>query len=157
MRILEPFVVILFSISPFCSAFAEFAFTRGGLTSTIKPTLNRHALIGDSFLYHTPRGGHSTSSLKSTVSSTQEQKQDASTMDSINYSINVSSFVSKENWDRLSSRGKVALANLIESDVDIGAQKHVYGDWPIAGTEDENKIKLTEQVCDAILQIIIII
>ncbi len=58
----------------------------------------------------------------------------------------VSKFISSDNWSLLSARGKQALTNLITGDEDVGAQEHVYKDWPEAGTDDEGKIKLTEQV-----------
>lgn len=58
----------------------------------------------------------------------------------------VSKFISSDNWSLLSARGKQALTNLITGDEGVGAQEHVYKDWPEAGTDDEGKIKLTEQV-----------
>ena len=53
--------------------------------------------------------------------------------------------LSDANLDLLSERGKQAVLNLIEHDVD-GAQSHVYGDWPEPGTQDDDKIRLAEQV-----------
>ena len=50
-----------------------------------------------------------------------------------------------ENLELLSERGRQAIVGLIENDAD-GFQKHVYGDWPEAGTEDEGKKLLAEQV-----------
>lgn len=58
----------------------------------------------------------------------------------------VAKYVSNDNWSLLSARGKQALSNLINGDEGIGAQGHVYKDWPEAGTEDEGKVKLAEQV-----------
>ena len=55
-------------------------------------------------------------------------------------------YISKDNWDLLSSRGKTALSKLISSDVGVNGQKHVYDEWPEAGTDDEGKIQLAEQV-----------
>lgn len=55
--------------------------------------------------------------------------------------------ISSENWSLLSGRGKEALSKLIESDVE-GAQEHVYGDWPEAGSEDDGKVQLVEQLAD---------
>jgi hypothetical protein len=55
--------------------------------------------------------------------------------------------VSAENWELLSERGKAALSRLILYDVANGhAQKHVYGDWPERGVEDEEKRGIAEQV-----------
>jgi len=59
----------------------------------------------------------------------------------------LTNFVSEENLALLSSRGKAALTNLIQGDVD-SAQDHVYAGWPAAGTDDEEKIKLCEQLAD---------
>jgi hypothetical protein len=53
--------------------------------------------------------------------------------------------VTSENLELLSERGKNAILSLIESDVD-GIQRHVYGDWPESGIEDEGKKQLAEQV-----------
>lgn len=56
--------------------------------------------------------------------------------------------ISQENWDLLSERGKAALSRLILYDMTSGhnGQRHVYGDWPEAGVDDEGKIALAEQV-----------
>ena len=61
--------------------------------------------------------------------------------------------VTSENLELLSERGKNAILSLIESDVD-GIQRHVYGDWPESGIEDEGKKQLAEQVSSiAVVQI----
>lgn len=61
--------------------------------------------------------------------------------------------VTSENLELLSERGKNAILSLIESDVD-GIQRHVYGDWPESGIEDEGKKQLAEQVSSiAVIQI----
>ena len=56
--------------------------------------------------------------------------------------------ISQDNWDLLSDRGKAALSRLILYDMSNGndGQKHVYGDWPAAGVDDEEKRMLAEQV-----------
>lgn len=54
--------------------------------------------------------------------------------------------IDEDNWNLLSKRGQAALARLIEADQGIRAQTHVYADWPAAGTEDEGKKRLAEQV-----------
>lgn len=56
--------------------------------------------------------------------------------------------ITNDNWALLSSRGQTALQNLIEGDVGINSQSHVYADWPAAGTDDEGKIRLTEKLAD---------
>lgn len=81
------------------------------------------------------RGGDSDSS--SCLSSTKEEVSMGET---------VSTYVSQGNWDLLSQRGQTALTNLINGDEGIGAQTHVYADWPEKGTNDEGKVKVTEQV-----------
>jgi len=53
--------------------------------------------------------------------------------------------VTSENLELLSERGRKTILSLIEHDVD-GIQKHVYGDWPESGIEDEGKKILAEQV-----------
>jgi len=55
--------------------------------------------------------------------------------------------ISSQNWSLLPTRGKEALNSLIETDVD-GAQEHVYADWPEAGSDDEGKLQLAEQLAD---------
>lgn len=59
----------------------------------------------------------------------------------------IESAVTPENLELLSERGRQAIVGLIENDAD-GFQKHVYGDWPEAGTEDEGKKLLAEQLAD---------
>jgi len=58
--------------------------------------------------------------------------------------------ISADNWNLLSDRGKEALSTLIEYDSSSGhnGQKHVYGDWPEAGVEDEEKKLLADQIAD---------
>lgn len=55
--------------------------------------------------------------------------------------------ISEENWNLLSDRGRTALRRLIQSDA-LGAQVHVYGDWPVAGVDDEGKVRLGEEIAD---------
>ena len=74
----------------------------------------------------TSRGGTTLDPLRSTVSDTA---------------------VSSENLAVLSDRGRSALQRLMEHDTD-GAQAHVYGGWPVAGTEDDKKQQLAEQLAD---------
>jgi hypothetical protein len=57
------------------------------------------------------------------------------------------STLSTANLDLLSERGKNAILSLVENDVN-GSQSHVYGDWPEAGVQDDEKIHLSEQVCE---------
>jgi hypothetical protein len=55
------------------------------------------------------------------------------------------SAVSIANLDLLSERGRETVLSLIENDVN-GSQRHVYGDWPEEGVQDDDKIRLSEQV-----------
>jgi len=55
--------------------------------------------------------------------------------------------VSPENLKLLSERGRISLTRLISNDID-GTNRHVYADWPEAGTEDKGKIDLAEQLAD---------
>lgn len=58
--------------------------------------------------------------------------------------------ISVQNWSLLSNRGKKALHNLIQMDIDGGggAQEHVYGNWPEVGSDDDGKIQLADQLAD---------
>jgi len=58
----------------------------------------------------------------------------------------VAEFISQDNWDLLSEKGQTSLENLIKGDADIGAQAHVYANWPEKGTDDEGKKQLADQV-----------
>lgn len=65
--------------------------------------------------------------------------------------------VSAENWSLLSERGKAALSRLILYDVSNGhAQKHVYGDWPERGVDDEEKKGIAEQVSDLMFVVVLL-
>ena len=66
--------------------------------------------------------------------------------------INALSVISSDNWEILSERGAEALRRLILYDTNHaggggGVQRHVYGDWPERGVEDEEKRGIAEQVC----------
>ena len=60
----------------------------------------------------------------------------------------VEGVVSSANWSLLSERGRAALLGVAEFDAGTGAQEHVYGGWPDAGTDDEGKARLGEQLAD---------
>jgi len=57
-----------------------------------------------------------------------------------------SAFVTAENLAVLSERGRLAVEKLVAFDAASGDQEHVYGNWPEAGTDDEDKLQLAEQV-----------
>jgi len=87
-----------------------------------------------------PRGGATTTttSLSSATASSGTNTLPSS----------LEGIVTADNWSLLSQRGQEALQSLVESDAGIGAQVHVYGDWPEAGAEDDGKIRLTEKLAD---------
>jgi len=54
--------------------------------------------------------------------------------------------VTEANLSVLSERGRSAIQKLMQYDQEEKAQAHVYGGWPEAGTEDDGKSQLAEQV-----------
>ena len=92
-----------------------------------------------------PRGGAADTSPTTTTSTTSLSSATASSGSSTLPST-LEGVVTADNWSLLSQRGQAALRSLVEGDDGIGAQEHVYGDWPEAGVEDEGKIRLTEKV-----------
>lgn len=58
----------------------------------------------------------------------------------------IESEVTSSNLELLSEKGRQAIEKLIESD--DGSQAHVYSNWPEAGTDDEGKIRLADQLAD---------
>mmetsp|Transcript_26451 Transcript_26451/g.30747 ORF Transcript_26451/g.30747 Transcript_26451/m.30747 type:complete len:718 (+) Transcript_26451:241-2394(+) len=136
-------VLILGSNSFYGNAFASnYAATNTNLqhlsTTSLKPFRDNF-----SFVTHSIRGG-SISSSGSDLSSTK-------TDEDVNVDVcptSVAKYISSDNWSLLSTRGKQALTNLINGDEGIGAQEHVYKDWPESGVDDEGKMELTEQLAD---------
>ena len=101
------------------SSFGAVSFTTSKLSSTISSSSQ------DPRLAFLPRGGSDSKlHMASTISS---------------------STVSVENLAVLSEKGRKALERLIEHDTD-GAQQHVYANWPDAGSEDDGKRRLADQV-----------
>lgn len=99
--------------------------------------------------FYVARGGSQDHINASTSQSTTASISLASSSTSIESDIGPSlSIISQGNWDLLSARGKAALSRLILWDMASGGggQKHVYGDWPEVGVEDEEKRMLAEQV-----------
>ena len=88
-----------------------------------------------------PRGGSLDYNVKSALSSTGSA--------TVETNVEALEVISQGNWDLLSDRGKAALSRLIAYDASSGnnGQKHVYGEWPEVGTNDEEKQMLAEQVC----------
>ena len=70
----------------------------------------------------------------------------SATTESVTMDEKVAEYISQDNWDLLSEKGQTSLENLIKSDADIGAQAHVYANWPEKGTDDEGKKQLADQV-----------
>ena len=110
-------ILLLLNVS--VAAFA----TRSNIGSTFLPSSTPKNMFP--FL---PRGGSSSESkLSASVESPSKVE------------------LSPANLDILSERGRKAVQSLIDNDVD-GSQSHVYGEWPEAGTQDEDKQRLAEQV-----------
>lgn len=112
---------------------AAFSSTRTSFVSQNDDTLVRSDRRPVAWL---PRGGGSMGGGVGSTSSGLGASTSAET---------VAISVSEENLALLSDRGRAAVMNLVEHDVD-GAQQHVYGDWPPLGIEDEGKQRLAEQV-----------
>jgi len=72
----------------------------------------------------------------------------SATAEGVTMEAKVAEHISQDNWDLLSERGQTSLANLIKSDADVGAQTHVYANWPEIGTDDEGKQQLADQLAD---------
>lgn len=100
----------------------------------------------------TPRGGgeslndrNGKAPFSLSMSSSSSSSSSASTAPAV-------TMVSTENLSLLSERGRAAVERLIAFDTQGGTphQRHVYGDWPPPGTEDEGKKQLAEQVSKSI-------
>ena len=113
---------------------------------TTKPSQRNHH-----HLYNTHRGGNqdqirsynSALSMADTTETTTATTTETS--DAILSWIG-SSGLSIENYQLLSDRGKIAIQNLICYDNEYQDQVHVYQNWPPPGIDDDNKIRLCEQV-----------
>jgi len=92
-----------------------------------------------------PRGG-GTSSGSGASSSTGLDMASTSSSSSSASTASASTAVSEDNLALLSDRGRAAIERLVQHDAEDGAQRHVYGDWPLPGTDDEGKKRLAEQV-----------
>lgn len=57
----------------------------------------------------------------------------------------------------LSDRGRAALLRLMEHDARVGAQPHVYGNWPAPGTDDGGKRRLAEQVSVCVFVVVVVL
>mmetsp|Transcript_17032 Transcript_17032/g.40134 ORF Transcript_17032/g.40134 Transcript_17032/m.40134 type:complete len:712 (+) Transcript_17032:92-2227(+) len=88
------------------------------------------------------RGGNNHNNAAPSTASSLKASVDAETTST------AASPLSPENLSLLSVRGRKAVEDLIAFDGANGAQAHVYGDWPAAGTEDEGKQMLSEQLAD---------
>eukprot|EP00956_Cyclotella_meneghiniana_P027536 scaffold61957_cov22-Cyclotella_meneghiniana.AAC.1 len=99
------------------------------------------------------RGGNANkcnSNSPATSSSSSSSSLDSSTTTTTTAEeINALSVISSDNWEILSERGAKALRRLILFDSNAegggGVQRHVYGDWPERGVEDEEKRGIAEQ------------
>eukprot|EP00584_Thalassiosira_punctigera_P027924 CAMPEP_0172576630 /NCGR_PEP_ID=MMETSP1067-20121228/137818_1 /TAXON_ID=265564 ORGANISM="Thalassiosira punctigera, Strain Tpunct2005C2" /NCGR_SAMPLE_ID=MMETSP1067 /ASSEMBLY_ACC=CAM_ASM_000444 /LENGTH=750 /DNA_ID=CAMNT_0013369305 /DNA_START=706 /DNA_END=2958 /DNA_ORIENTATION=- len=117
----------------------------GASSSSAAALSHRDGRVGRAFL---PRGGSrdgvddgsgpGATALSSTLTSVESDVGPALEV------------VSQSNWDLLSDRGRAALSRLILYDLSSGhnGQRHVYGDWPEAGAEDDGKRTLADQIAD---------
>jgi hypothetical protein len=102
----------------------------------------------------TTRGGafmdQHDSSSSSSFSSSKLLATPTSTTTSTtkNEEISITEYISTDNLALLSERGRIAISNLIQHDKEYQVQTHVYGNWPDAGTDDDGKRQLCEQVCN---------
>jgi hypothetical protein len=103
-----------------------------------KPSQRQH-------LYTTYRGGNQDRKNNISALSMADTTAIAETSEEI-LSLIGSSGLSIENYQLLSDRGKIAIQNLIRYDSEYQDQVHLYQNWPSPGTDDENKIRLCEQV-----------
>jgi hypothetical protein len=119
----------------FALVFLEASVSSFGTSASARNTANRYKYPRTTFIANkvtfTPRGGSSQSTeLSGSIdgtTTTQEQ------------------IVTAANLDLLSERGREVILRLIENDPK-GYQKHVYGNWPDAGVEDDGKKRLADQV-----------
>eukprot|EP00566_Odontella_aurita_P007124 CAMPEP_0113539968 /NCGR_PEP_ID=MMETSP0015_2-20120614/8219_1 /TAXON_ID=2838 /ORGANISM="Odontella" /LENGTH=741 /DNA_ID=CAMNT_0000439719 /DNA_START=323 /DNA_END=2548 /DNA_ORIENTATION=- /assembly_acc=CAM_ASM_000160 len=159
MRLHLAAVALLCGTGAYCSAFAATGGGGGGesrrcgATSTSSVSCasrtfatKRRGVLP--FALTAPRGGGGSSSSSSSALSSTAEDTAASSSSSIPPSSVSSAGISDGNWSLLSTRARSALLSLIESDEGRGAQRHVYGDWPEPGTEDEGKVRLGEQLAD---------
>lgn len=97
------------------------------------------------YIYNSYRGGNQDRKSYDSALTMVDTTATAETSDAIVNLIG-SSGLSMENYQLLSDRGKMAIQNLIRFDSEYQDQIHVYHNWPPPGTDDENKIRLSEQV-----------
>ena len=99
--------------------------------------------ISSSFI---TRGG-ADHELNTAIISSSSLQSTTTTATTTSDEIDALQVISQDNWELLSERGAAALRRLILHDVvGGGAQRHVYGDWPERGVEDEEKRGIAEQV-----------
>ena len=105
--------------------------------------------LASSFGSYCPKKIHPASSFSCSQTpsvsrgGTAFEKRLSASVDSASPSVTAE--VTSENLELLSERGRNAIVGLIEHDVD-GIQRHVYGNWPESGIQDEGKRHLADQV-----------
>jgi hypothetical protein len=97
---------------------------------------------------HEYRGGSSTSLDKNSniILSADSTSMTSETTATISMNDIERNGMTMDNFNLLSDRGKIALQNLIHFDQQNHDQIHIYQNWPPPGIDDDNKIRLTEQV-----------
>ena len=94
---------------------------------------------------NTCRGGNQDR-RGNTLSMTDTTTVTSETDEGIFVTLIESSGLSMENYYLLSDRGRIAIQNLIRYDSEYQDQIHIYQNWPPPGTDDPQKIRLSEQV-----------
>jgi len=141
------FTLLLASLSPYEASTFTFAKTNSATASAFTHIPNPESSTATS----------STSTLEAAASCSNEESEGAAGVSSSSTTqlcaaastsmeddTMTTTTVSEENLSLLSERGRSAIQQL----VNLGdeSQAHVYGGWPDVGMEDENKLKLSEQV-----------
>ena len=140
------FTLLLASLSPYQASTFTFAKTNSAAASSAFTHISKpdssNANTNTAASCHQDDAasvrGESSSSTQLCAAATS-MDEDATIMETI-----TTEMISKDNLSLLSDRGRDALQQLM--DLKDESQVHVYGGWPEVGVEDENKIKLSEQV-----------
>eukprot|EP00815_Leptocylindrus_aporus_P005842 CAMPEP_0116068674 /NCGR_PEP_ID=MMETSP0322-20121206/11812_1 /TAXON_ID=163516 /ORGANISM="Leptocylindrus danicus var. apora, Strain B651" /LENGTH=721 /DNA_ID=CAMNT_0003555851 /DNA_START=60 /DNA_END=2225 /DNA_ORIENTATION=- len=139
------FTLLLASVSPYQAFTFTFAKTNAAAASSAfthisKPesSSNANALEGAAAAscHHDDARGEGSSRTQLCAAATSMEEDAAAVM----------TMISKDNLSLCSDRGRHALEQLM--DLGDESQVHVYGGWPEVGVEDENKVKLSEQLAD---------
>jgi hypothetical protein len=129
MRSPLPAITTLFLIEASVSSFGTSTFAKNRCVPTSAATT-----LASEMPFVTRGGSSQSTRLSASVGSTSTTQHP---------------LISEGNLELLSERGRDVVLRLIEADTE-GDQRHVYGEWPVAGVEDEGKQRLVDQVRDEI-------